>query len=198
VIEEVAALWRQDDTWHREWFERSCRPQLHDGLSELIKTWKGHARRVEIERLKEEAFTLPIGPSVLTNRDNPNGGRAPEQKPEEVPESPVAEPAAAPMELDEIGHVVVPAIDSTKADHPVLDVGPDFSSEPERNAAVTAYTTRWSCSEASLARTATVDPADLSKWKKGLLPATSDKLTRIEKALRNNDEPIVAQKRQEN
>jgi hypothetical protein len=55
-------------------------------------------------------------------------------------------------------------------------------SEPGRNSAVAAYTTSWNCPEASLARTATVDPADLVKWKKGELPETSDKKARIEKA----------------
>ena len=67
--------------------------------------------------------------------------------------------------------------------------GPDFASEAGRNCAVTAYATRWTCSEASLARTATVDPADLVKWKKGELPATSDKKARIENALKKNEPP---------
>ena len=58
-----------------------------------------------------------------------------------------------------------------------------------------AYTARWDCSEASLARTATVHPPDLSRWKHGLLPAGSDKKSRIEKALTNNDPPILPEKR---
>ena len=45
-----------------------------------------------------------------------------------------------------------------------------FRSEPGRKR-VDAYTESWSCSEASIS-TAT-DPADLSKWKKGLLPNES-------------------------
>ena len=32
-----------------------------------------------------------------------------------------------------------------------------------------AYIEFWRCSEASLARTAKVDPADLSNWKKGAM-----------------------------
>jgi hypothetical protein len=47
-------------------------------------------------------------------------------------------------------------------------------------------------SEASLARTVRVDPADLSKWQRGGLPVGSDKVKRIEDALRNNDPPTSA------
>jgi hypothetical protein len=76
----------------------------------------------------------------------------------------------------------------------------DFASEPGRDRAVAAYVERWTtdqqaCSEASLARTANVDPADLSKWKKGLLPLESGKKTRIEEALRNNTPPILPSRR---
>jgi hypothetical protein len=78
--------------------------------------------------------------------------------------------------------------------------GLNFNSEAGRNRAVENYTKHWTteewtCSEASLARSATVDPADLSKWKKGLLPADSDKVSRIEKALRNNQRPTPAPKK---
>jgi hypothetical protein len=71
---------------------------------------------------------------------------------------------------------------------------PSFDSEMGRNSAVAAYCESWTCSEASLARTARVNPADLSKWKKGLLPGASDKLTRIEKALKNNQPPTPISK----
>jgi hypothetical protein len=76
----------------------------------------------------------------------------------------------------------------------------EFASELERDRAVAAYVERWTtdqqaCSEASLARTATVDPADLSKWKKGRLPLESDKKARIEKALRNDDPPTLPARR---
>jgi hypothetical protein len=71
----------------------------------------------------------------------------------------------------------------------------DFISDPQRIDAIVAYTNSWQCSEAALARTARVDPADLSKWKKGLLPVGSDKKARIEKALRNNEAPIPSAKR---
>jgi hypothetical protein len=75
----------------------------------------------------------------------------------------------------------------------------DFTSEAGRIAAIEAYTHNWiidhgTCSEASLARTARVDPADLSKWKRGLLPVESDKAARIEAALRNNTAPTPAPK----
>jgi len=68
----------------------------------------------------------------------------------------------------------------------------DLASGPGRITAIMAYTKRWSCSEASLARKAVVDPADLSKWKKGGLPAASNKKRRIEAILRNNEPPIPA------
>jgi hypothetical protein len=75
------------------------------------------------------------------------------------------------------------------------DPSPDFTSEEKRNRAMAAYTVAWDCSEASLARTAIVDPADLSRWKKGSLPGGSDKKARIENALRNNDAPTLLAKR---
>ena len=65
----------------------------------------------------------------------------------------------------------------------------DFSSEAGRNDALMSYTVHWTCSEASLARTARVDPADLSKWKRGNLPNESDKKNRIESAIEKNERP---------
>ena len=65
----------------------------------------------------------------------------------------------------------------------------DLTSEAKRLRAVSAYTERWDCPEASLARTAVVDRADLSKWKRCLLPQGSEKGNRIENVLRNNDAP---------
>jgi hypothetical protein len=75
----------------------------------------------------------------------------------------------------------------------------DFKSETARTAALGAYThhwttDEWTCSEASLARTAHVDPADLSKWKKGLLPSESGKAARIEAALKDDTPPTRAPK----
>lgn len=76
------------------------------------------------------------------------------------------------------------------------DASIDFTSEEKRNNALAAYTAAWNdCSEAALARTAIVDTADLSKWKKGSLPSGSEKKARIEQALRNNDPPTSATKR---
>jgi hypothetical protein len=68
-------------------------------------------------------------------------------------------------------------------------------SDEGRSAAVGEYTIRWACSEAGLARAAAVDPGDLSKWKKGQLPAGSEKRARIERALLNNQEPLPPPKR---
>ena len=68
----------------------------------------------------------------------------------------------------------------------------DFNSPAGRAKAVDAYVSYWHCSEASLARAAIVDPADLSKWKKRLLPVESGKANRIEKALRDNTSPKPA------
>jgi hypothetical protein len=76
----------------------------------------------------------------------------------------------------------------------------NFGSEAGRKNSLTTYTMRWTtdswtCTEASLARTARVDPADLSKWKKGLLPAGSEKKRRIEDTLKNNERPTPPSKR---
>ncbi len=74
----------------------------------------------------------------------------------------------------------------------------DFDSEAARTSAVADYIERWTCSEAALARTAIVDSADLSKWKKGSLPSGSDKKARIENALRNNEPATPAGNRPKN
>jgi hypothetical protein len=71
-------------------------------------------------------------------------------------------------------------------------------SEEGRSNSLAAYTTTWNCSEAALARTARVDPADLSKWKKGSLSGGSDKSARIENALRNNEPPTHVDSCQKN
>jgi hypothetical protein len=70
----------------------------------------------------------------------------------------------------------------------------DFDSEAGRNKAIGDYIKYWTtdsyaCSEASLARTARVDPADLSKWKKGSWSTGSDKTARIEEALIHSKPP---------
>jgi hypothetical protein len=112
---------------------------------------------------------------------------------------PVSSPAgteetSAPCEL-----VVAPG-DPEKSNltepHPAaLSDGFDFATEAGRIEAVAAYTKRWTCSEASLARTARVDPGDLSKWKKDLLPTESNKKRRIEDAIKNNERPTPATKK---
>jgi len=67
----------------------------------------------------------------------------------------------------------------------------DFNSEEQRLAALADYTGEWNCSEAALARAACVNPSDLSKWKKGLLPRQSSKRQRLEKALTNHVTPVA-------
>jgi hypothetical protein len=91
-------------------------------------------------------------------------------------------------------------IDNSAESHAVGVSSLNFTSEAGRNKAVLDYTKHWTteeliCSEASLARSANVDPADLSKWKKALLPAESDKKRRIEKAIRDNQRPTRAPKK---
>jgi hypothetical protein len=76
----------------------------------------------------------------------------------------------------------------------VLNESSEFISVAQRKAAIAEYTERWSCSEAALARAARVNPADLSKWKKGSLPAKSDKKARIEKALQNDEAPVPSKR----
>jgi hypothetical protein len=70
-----------------------------------------------------------------------------------------------------------------------------FATGEQRIAALGAYTARFQCSEAALARKARVDPADLSKWKKGLLARTSCKKDRIETVLKNQEAPAPRPKR---
>jgi len=71
----------------------------------------------------------------------------------------------------------------------------NFDSEAQRIEAVALYTSAFECSGACLARSAKVDRADLSKWKKGLLSAVSDKKARIEKVLTNQVAPTPPRKR---
>jgi hypothetical protein len=110
----------------------------------------------------------------------------------ENPESPLAENAEA--SLHEIPATASETSNSERASsHP--DPGFEFASAAERVTAILAYTQHWTCSDAALARKAVVHPADLSKWKKGGLPAESDKKRRIEAVLRNNEPPIPAVKK---
>jgi hypothetical protein len=86
-------------------------------------------------------------------------------------------------------------LDSAQSERPDGGDDVDFISDDGRRAAIGRYTNHWTCSEAALARAAKVDPADLSKWKKGRLPAESDKRARIEKALAKNEKPVPLAKR---
>jgi hypothetical protein len=66
-----------------------------------------------------------------------------------------------------------------------------FTLPAQRIGALAAYTEVWQCSEAALARSANIHPADLSKWKKGSLSGASDKKARIERALQDNQAPTA-------
>ena len=73
----------------------------------------------------------------------------------------------------------------------------ELTTEQGRSKAVASYTKRFltnsrPSSAASLARTALVDPADLTKWKKGLLPPGSVKAHRIENVLSHHKPPTPA------
>ncbi|MGA2436011.1 MAG: hypothetical protein ABSG25_12060 [Bryobacteraceae bacterium] len=118
------------------------------------------------------------GQSALQGGDGSIGPSSGERAEINVPPCPAGEKSSTPI---------------ADAPHHSLDL----ASEVARNSAVAAYKKHWVCSEAGLARTARVDPADLSKWKKGLLTAASDKRTRIENALKNNDQPTPAPKHSE-
>lgn len=114
------------------------------------------------------------------------------QLPRDLPFTELVKSAAQPPESSE------PASPpSAPSARPMKDLD-DFASEAARTSALADYIERWNCSEAALARTATVDPADLSKWKKALLPAGSDKKARIENALRNDERPTPVPNRPKN
>jgi len=88
-----------------------------------------------------------------------------------------------------------PSISTEVASSAPSDECRDFTTEAQRIDAIAAYSKHWQCSAAALARTARADPADLSKWKKGLLPVASEKKVRLEKALKNNEAPTPPAKR---
>jgi hypothetical protein len=88
-----------------------------------------------------------------------------------------------------------PSAESESSAPSVPPEHPEFASAAGRVEAISAYTQRWGCSEAGLARRAVVDPANLSRWKTMGLPEISDKKRRIESALANNEPPIPALKK---
>lgn len=122
----------------------------------------------------EDHGVLP-NPGTLVNRSdaNSNMNRGSQQKKRGGNILPSAVASAAPEEASAT---------------PPEDDGA-FASEAHRIDALSAYTKLWQCSEAALARTARVDRADLSKWKKGSLSPTSDKKVRIERVLKNQEAP---------
>jgi hypothetical protein len=163
-------LVRHADNW-LELLENTAEPEeqkrpvidgLHTALQIRIGHWKSEARK----HLRSQ-FEPPMAA---------------------VPEQPEAESSQVRL-ADQPDEAPSPVHPSMKGEQPGSHASGEFSSDVARNDAVRAYAKSWTCSEASLARTAVVDPADLVKWKKGLLPLTSGKLARIETALKNNDPP---------
>ena len=106
--------------------------------------------------------------------------------------------SSQPQQKERGGNVLPSAVASTAPEEasaaPPEDDGA-FASKAHRIDALATYTKLLQCSEAALARTAKVDPADLSKWKKGSLSAASDKKARIERVLKNQEAPTPPPKR---
>ncbi len=129
-----------------------------------------------------------IGPS---SDSSPNGQLAPGAAEGSQP------PPARNEELNSgpAGHTCGP--EAANGNHIETDPAGEqlYATEEARRTALGDYLARWStatgqCPEASIARAARVDRADLSKWKKGQLPAGSDKKARIESVLTSNTPPI--------
>lgn len=177
--------------WDRRWRRPETRLGQRDGVRE-VRSWTVARRMAE-----EGARTLPrvFQTSADCCRDlnetGPAADRLVEQAQPEIDVPTLVD--AITLSPSENGMVdkkdqteTAPAAAALLWPDPDLDL----ASEEGRNRAIAAYCQSWhNCSEASLARTATVDTADLSKWKKGTLPALSEKKARIEKALHKNEPP---------
>lgn len=105
------------------------------------------------------------------------------------------EPASVQKAWPHLSKGNLPAGRGSESATAPLEHSLDFTQVEKRVEAIAAYVRQWDCSEAALVRTAIVDPADLSKWKGGGLPAESDKKRRIELAIRNNQQPICTTKK---
>jgi hypothetical protein len=163
-------VWR-DET--KDW-QGLFRAETAKWLAELLEaSAQAPAKADTPVRTDSSATGSQSGPATVTPE--------PGQSPEVIP--------ASTTQPDDTGTNAIPKSDDDSAF--------DFTTEEGRGEAIGRYTKHWrkdsrQCSEASLARTAVVNPADLSKWKKGLLPPGSEKARRIENALKENKPPTRA------
>jgi hypothetical protein len=58
VEDEVSATWGAGGEWYSGWFERACRPKIHEALGTRIKEGISRARALEIERLEKPDLSL--------------------------------------------------------------------------------------------------------------------------------------------
>jgi hypothetical protein len=142
--------------------------------------FRGEAREWEATLLEAPSREMPAAPACM---------------PIDHPESQAfAHLAARAMDKGKLPATVA-CVSVEAASAEPSDECRDFASEAQRIDAIGAYTRCWHCSEAALARTARVDPADLSKWKKSLLPVESEKKARIERVLKNSEAPTPRARR---
>jgi hypothetical protein len=151
------------------------------------RDWKGlfraEAAEWEATLLEARSPEMPAAPASMST-DHPE------------PQA-FSQLAASPPDKGNLPATVA-SVSTEAASSAPSDECPDFTSAAQRIDAVAAYTKSWQCSAAALARTARVDPGDLSKWKKDLLPVESDKKARIEKTLKSNEAPSPTAKRSRN
>jgi hypothetical protein len=155
----------------------------------LLESSVGYCSRLAAKAEREASAARFGATEQFKGTERPEDGTTPDETMQSKPEPTTLSKSKVPAEIAR-DQAVPPASDVTTA--PLVETF-DFDTEAGRINAIAVYVQGWAdCSEASLARTATVDPADLSKWKKGLLPEESDKKARIEKALKKNDPPTPA------
>jgi hypothetical protein len=162
-------------------------PSIESGITRRKQWWtrKGYKRLAD----------SPLGDTVIDRTALRKKKLEPTSK--EVPgNSETSTQIEVAHETDQFSRVASSGTDSTAAQAPD---GLDLTLEG-RSSALAAYTrhwstNEWSCSEASLARTAKVHPSDLSKWKRSRLPVKSEKRARIEKVLSNNEAPTPKTRR---
>jgi hypothetical protein len=72
VLVELRQLWAAGSEWHRDWFERCCRRQMHDGLDRLLGEWASKGRQWELQKLQIRALHPRPDPAL----DRPQTGSA--------------------------------------------------------------------------------------------------------------------------
>jgi hypothetical protein len=213
VCAEVESIWKGRSNLTDCWFQTTCAPAIGKALARLVKLRIAQARDVEVQRLERApsranlATGTPPPEATLQGGDNLGPATQGVPEPVQLQREEVASPTPTATGTSalflqgvtrSVGAPIEPTISGDAAEQETSllpDNRFDFASGTGRNKAVDLYTVSWKCPEASLARTALVHPADLSKWKKGLLPAESDKKARIEKSLTNNAAPTPAPRR---